>query len=134
MNRVYPFKSMEEAGVHISFGSDWCAGPINPMYGLFLAATRLNFRGKVEWGPYEKISVETGIRHWTIRSAEDIMLQDELGSIEVGKFADFVVFNTDPLKLDTWWFMLTHKLDIGGMDDFVDLTYVGGNPVYQKKP
>lgn len=133
MSRLMPHRSMEERGVHISFGSDWCAGPINPMYGLFLAATRLNFRGKAEWGPDEKISVETGIRHWTIGSAKDILLEDDLGSIEVGKFADFVVFNTDPLKLDTWWFMLTHKLDIGGMDDFVDMTYVGGKLVYQKK-
>lgn len=132
MQRVYPFRSMEREGINISFGSDWCAGPVNPMYGLFLAATRLNYRGRAEWGPEEKISVETGISHWTIGSAKDLMMEEDLGSIEVGKCADFVVFNTDPLKLDTWWFMLTHKLDIGGMDDFVDFTYVGGKLVYSK--
>jgi cytosine/adenosine deaminase-related metal-dependent hydrolase len=60
------------------------------------------------------------------------MLEQELGSIETGKLADFVVFNTNPLKLPTTWFMLTHKLDLGGMDDFVDLTYVGGKRVYEK--
>lgn len=132
MARVMPFRSMREAGVRVSFGSDWCAGPINPAYGLFLAATRLNFRGKAEWGPREKISVEEGIYNWTLNSARDLMLEKDLGSIEVGKFADFVVFNTNPLKLPTTWFMLTHKLDLGGMDDFVDLTYVGGERVYEK--
>ncbi|MBU1672297.1 MAG: amidohydrolase [Actinobacteria bacterium] len=134
MQRVFPHRSMAERGVRISFGSDWCAGPINPMYGLFLAATRLNYRGKVEWGLEEKISLETGIRHWTADSAADVLREEELGTIEVGKLADFVVFNTDPLKLDTWWFMLTHKLDLGGMDDFVDMTYVGGKRVYEKQP
>lgn len=132
MNGVMPHKSMQEAGVHLSFGSDWCAGPINPMYGLFLAATRLNYRMKAEWGPQEKISVETGIRHWTRGSAEDVLMEKDIGSIETGKAADFVVFNTNPLKLDTWWFMLTHKLELGGMDDFVDMTYVGGKLVYDK--
>ncbi len=132
MQLVYPFKSMEDAGVNISFGSDWCAGPINPMYGLFLAATRLNYKMKAEWGPGEKISVEKGIIHWTRDSAADLMMEDELGTIEVGKLADFVVFNTDPLKLDSWWFMLTHKVELGGMDGFVDLTYVGGRKVFEK--
>jgi len=133
MRQVMPFKSMDEMGVHLSFGSDWCAGPINPMYGLFLAATRLNYTMKSDWSAPEKIDIETGIRHWTLGSAEDLMMENDLGSIEVGKLADFVVFNTNPLKLDTWWFMLTHKMELGGIDDFVDMTYVGGKKVYEKK-
>jgi hypothetical protein len=43
-----------------------------------------------------------------------------------------VVFGTDPLKLDLWWLTLTHKLEVGAMDDFVDLTYVGGNLAFKK--
>jgi len=131
MKGTMPFLSMEEAGVHLSFGSDWCAGPINPMYGLFLAATRLNFRMKA-WAPEEKISIESSIAHWTRGSAEDILMGEVLGSIEAGKLADFVVFNTDPLKLDSWWFMLTRKMELGVLDDFVDLTYVDGKKVYEK--
>lgn len=132
MARVMPFKDMADAGILIGFGTDYCAGPLNPMYGLFIGATRLNYKMKVEWGPDQKVPVEQGIRHWTIDSAKSMMMDHEIGSIETGKLADFVVFNTDPLKLDTWWFMLTHKLEVGGMDDFVDATYVGGKLAYEK--
>ncbi len=132
MNRLMPHRSMAERGVRISFGSDWCAGPINPIYGLLLASTRLNFRMKAEWGPHEKISVEEGIKHWTSDSAKDMLWEKDIGSIEVGKCADFVVFGSDPLKVDSWWFLITHKLALGELDDFVDMTFVDGKAVYRK--
>ncbi|RJP32323.1 MAG: amidohydrolase [Actinobacteria bacterium] len=128
-----PFRSLADAGVLIGFGSDYCAGPLNPVYGLLVAATRINYRMKVEWGPDEKIDIETAIRHWTIDSAKTMLMDAEIGSIEVGKQADFAVFGTDPLKLDSWWFLLTHKLEVGAMDDFVDLTYVGGKQAFRKE-
>lgn len=127
-----PFKSIADAGVLLGFGSDYCAGPLNPVYGLIVAATRLNYKMKVEWGPEEKIDITTAIHYWTRGSAEVMLMDEDIGSIEVGKLADFVVFGTDPLKLDSWWFLLTHKLEAGAMDDFVDLTYVGGKVAYEK--
>ena len=133
INRVLPWRSLEKAGVVVSFGSDWCNSPLNPVYGLILAATRMNFRGETDWGPDQRVDLEDGIRHWTIDSAKALMMDDDIGSIEVGKYADFAIFNQDLLKLDSWWFLLTHKLELGALDDFVNMTVVGGNIVYQKK-
>jgi predicted amidohydrolase YtcJ len=128
-----PWRSLEKDGIPVSFGSDWCNSPLNPMYGLLTAATRMNFRGKKDWGPGEKISLESGIRHWTIDSARALGMDEEIGSLEVGKSADFVLFNTSPLKIASWWFLLTHEIDIGTLDDFVDMTVVGGSVVYEKE-
>ncbi|HJY63544.1 MAG TPA: amidohydrolase [Ignavibacteria bacterium] len=133
LNSFQPWGTMEKAGVNLSFGSDWCAGPINPVYGLIVANTRMNYKGNTDWGPEEKITLENAIRHWTINSANALFMEKEIGSIETGKYADFVLFNTSPLGVTSWWFFLTHEIDLGKLDDFVDLTVVRGNIVYQKK-
>jgi len=130
---MQPWKSMEEAGVEMSFGSDWCAGPINPVYGLLVSSTRLNWRLKTDWGPREKIGIENAIRHYTIDSARALKLEEDIGSIEVGKYGDLVLWNTSPLKLSSWWFLLTHKLELGAMDEFVDMTVVDGRIVYRRE-
>ena len=117
-----PWRSLEKSGVTISFGSDWCAGPINPIYGLLIAANRMNYRMKRDWGPQEKISLEDAVRHWTIDCAHSLFMEDDIGSLEIGKYGDMVLFNTSPFKLDSLWFLLTHKLELGAMDDYVDLT------------
>lgn len=132
LQRFQPWRSIEKAGVNISFGSDWCAGPNNPIYGLIISNMRMNYKGKTDWGPDEKITLENAIRYWTIGSAKALHMEKEIGSLEVGKCADFVLFNTDPLGVTSWWFLLTHEINLGKLDDFVDLTVVGGKIVYHK--
>ena len=132
MQGFHPWRSLQDAGVTISFGSDWCNSPLNPVYGLLLAATRMNYKMKDDWGPGEKISLEDGILHWTIDSAKALKMDEEIGSLERGKRADFVLWNQSPLKIASWWFMLTHDIELGKLEDFVDLTVVGGETVYEK--
>jgi predicted amidohydrolase YtcJ len=132
LKRFQPWRSMEKAGVELSFGSDWCAGPINPVYGLIIAGTRMNYRFKRDWGPDEKIGLEDAIRHWTIGSARALKMERDVGSIEVGKYGDLVLFNKNPLKLTSPLFLLTHDLSLGALDGFVDMTFVGGEIVYRK--
>lgn len=128
-----PWKSLADAGVRVAFGSDWCNSPFNPMYGLFLSATRINYKGDDDWSPEEKITVEEAIRHWTIDAAYSMFMDKEVGSLEVGKYADFVMFNKDPLEVSSLWFMLTEEIELGKLDDVVDITVVGGKIVFQKK-
>ena len=134
LKRLMPWRSLEKAGVSVSFGSDWAAGPINPVYGLLVAANRLNYHGNDDWGSEERIAVEDAIRHWTIDSARALFLEREIGSIEEGKCADMVLFDIDLRDLDSWWFLLTHDVDLGKLDDFVLMTMVDGRIVYQPFP
>lgn len=132
IDKIDPWKSLEDAGVLLSFGSDWCNSPLNPVYGLMLSATRMNYRGDFDWGPEERIDLEDSIKHWTMGSAKALHMEQDIGSIEQGKLADFVMFNQDPLKLSSWSFLLTHRLEVGALDDFVDMTVVDGRVAYEK--
>jgi predicted amidohydrolase YtcJ len=133
LRRRQPWRSLEKAGVNVSFGSDWCAGPMNPIYGFLVAGLRLNYHLNDEWGADEKVSVENIIKHYTIDSAKALHMEDDIGSIEVGKFGDFVLFSIDLFDLTSWWFLLTHDLELGAMDDFVLFTVSGGEIVYHKE-
>lgn len=137
LQRFHPWRSIEDAGINISFGTDWIAGPqlppINPLYGLIIAATRINYHLKTDWAPEEKITMENAIRHYTLGGAKALFMEDEIGSVEVGKYADFVLFSTNLLKMASWWFLLTNKFEVGGLDHFVEMTVVGGKPVYTRE-
>jgi len=133
LQRYMPWRSLEEAGVNVSFGSDWCAGPMNPIYGFLIAGLRLNYKMDDDWGPEEKINIENILKHYTIDSAKALHMDDDVGSIEVGKFGDFVLFSIDLFDLTSWWFLLTHDLELGAMDDFVLFTVSGGEIVYHRK-
>lgn len=133
LQRLMPWRSLEKAGVELSFGSDWCAGPMNPIYGILVAGLRLTYNNKSDWGPEEKIEVPDIIRHYTIDSARALCMEENIGSLEVGKFGDFVLWDVDLFDLTSWWFLLTHDLELGAMDDFVNMTVVGGEIVYHKE-
>ncbi len=137
MQRFEPWRSLEHLEINLSFGSDWAAGLLNPIYALFLATHRLNYEFKPDWGPDEKISIENAIRHYTIDSARALRLEGKIGSIEVGKHADFALFNIDLRSIATDGFLLAYPISVEGMEvtgweDFVEMTVVGGNIVYQK--
>ncbi len=127
-----PWRSLHEAGVPVSFGTDWAAGPFNPAYGLLIAALRMNYKGDNDWGPREAIPIEQGIQFWTAGSAHALFMENDIGTLAPGKYADLVVFNTDLRKMPTLWFLLTHEVGLGTFDQFVDLTMVGGQVAYEK--
>lgn len=137
VQHYHPWKSIQDNGVDLSFGSDWAAGPLNPVYGLFVAVHRLNYEFSDDWGPEQRIGVEEALGHFTMGSARALMLEDRIGSIEVGKLADLVLFNIDLRDIAADWFMLVYPLtiqglEVSGWDDFVDMTIVGGAVVYER--
>lgn len=132
LQRLVPWQTLGRAGVDISFGSDWCAGPINPIYGLLIAALRLNYKQADDWGPAEKIDLATAIRYYTLGAARALWMEQDIGSLEVGKYGDLVLWDTNLLEIDQLPFLLTNELELGKLDHFVNLTMVGGTIVYRK--
>ncbi len=98
MSRTLAFKSFMDAGVRMTFGSDWSVAPLNPMTGIYAALTRKTIDGGYPDGlvPEEKISLEEAIECYTINGAYAAFEEKRLGSIEPGKLADLVVL-TDNL-------------------------------------
>jgi predicted amidohydrolase YtcJ len=132
LKAMMPWASMEQAGVNLSFGSDWVAAPINPFYGLIISALRMNYLGELDWGPEEAIELYSAIEHYTIDSAGALKMESQIGSIEVGKAADLAIFSISLDDIVTMEFLAEHGFGIGTLDDFVEATVVGGNIVYQK--
>jgi len=98
----YPFRSFLDAGLKLSFGSDWPVAPINPLLGIYAAVTRrtLDEKNPGGWIPEQKITVEEAIKCYTINNAYASFEENKLGSIEAGKLADFVVLDQDILTID----------------------------------
>jgi predicted amidohydrolase YtcJ len=98
---TYAFKSMKEKGVRVTFGSDWPVAPIDPMYGIFAAVTRITGDGKNPngWYPSEKISVEDALKSYTVVNAYSSFLDGRIGMLKEGFDADFTVLENDILTI-----------------------------------
>jgi predicted amidohydrolase YtcJ len=94
--------SMVKAGAITCYGSDWDNVPEpDPWLGLEGMITR-QFPGKPEYGrfnPQERLDVETAIEIFTRNGAVAMEKENETGSIEVGKSADFIVINQNLLEI-----------------------------------
>jgi predicted amidohydrolase YtcJ len=91
---AYPFKTLLRAGVPITLSSD-C-----PVERLDAFACLASAVGRHAWSPEETLTAEEAIRAYCLGSAYAGHMDDRLGSLEVGKLADFVVLSSDPTKLD----------------------------------
>ena len=125
---AYAFRSLEEAGCILSFGSDWPGTnasyyPINPILGLYAAVTRQTIKGTPAggWFPEERISLEDALRAYTWGGAYSTFEEDLKGTITPGKLADLAVFDTNLFETPP-----SEWLDAG-----VDYTIVGGKVVFE---
>ncbi|MCZ6877072.1 MAG: amidohydrolase family protein [Acidobacteria bacterium] len=87
---ILPFKTWLESGVKL-VGQHYGRTP--PMRTLWQAVTRLHY-GQV-WQPEERINRVQAMKMWTTWASEYVLKEDELGTLEEGKFADLVVLDRD---------------------------------------
>ena len=73
-------------------------GPEEPLRNISVAVTRTAPSGRVI-GPEQRITVDQAIRAQTIDAAWQLHSDDVIGSLEVGKYADFAVLSDDPLAV-----------------------------------
>ena len=121
-----PLKTIIDAGAVVSYGSDWDNIPEpDPWFALEGMVTR-KYPGKPEYGqlnPDERVNVETAIQIFTRNGAMAMEKEDETGTIEAGKSADFIVIDQNLLKVPVEKIHETKVLK----------TVLQGKTVYQNK-
>jgi len=119
--QAYPYQSLLKAGARISFGSDFPAEvDYQPLLGIYYAVTRKSMSGKSALNRGEALSVKEALWAYTRGSAYAEFTEQDKGSLEVGKLADFVVLSKNPFELKP------EKIK----DIQVLYTFVGGRQVW----
>ena len=95
----YAFRSLLDAGARLAFGSDSPVAPLSPLLGIDAAVHRRTLDGKNPggWFPEQRITVAQAIECYTLGSAYAAFQEKDLGTLEPGKLADFVVLSRDIL-------------------------------------
>jgi predicted amidohydrolase YtcJ len=119
-DQLYAFASWRRAGLQVAGSSDAPVITANPLTGIRDAVLRRTAAGQV-LGPGERVTAQDALAMYTRAAAFAMHREDEIGSLEPGKLADFVVLDASPLAVDP-----ERICDIQ-----VLATVVGGTPVYQ---
>ena len=98
--RANAFGRFDQAGAVQAFGSDWPVFPMEPLRGIYCAATRQTPEGTPAggWHPENRIPAEAALRHFTADAAYASFDEAEKGTLSPGKLADFVVLSQDLLQ------------------------------------
>ncbi|PLS23295.1 amidohydrolase [Neptunicoccus cionae] len=97
--RMNACRTALDTGVPMAIHSDAPVTPLGPLFTAWCAVNRLTASGRVQ-GEGEKISVAEALYAITIGAAYTLKLDGEVGSIEIGKKADFAVLEDDPTAVD----------------------------------
>lgn len=99
---TYAFNSFLENEIKLCFGSDWTVAPMSAIAGIYAASGRKTSNGKNEngWFSEEKISVQQAVECYTRNNAYAEYSENLKGTIEKGKYADFIVLSDDIFKVD----------------------------------
>ncbi|MDR1028586.1 MAG: amidohydrolase [Clostridiales Family XIII bacterium] len=126
--RTWPFRSLLRSAGHIAVGSDCPVVDNNPFLEIYRGVTRLHDDGEPAggWNPTEKLTLSEVLKGYTMGSAWCALREDEIGSLEPGKFADIAVIDRDIFAL-----MKSGDAEAVKSAEIV-LTLSGGRVVYEK--
>ncbi|MGX4642170.1 amidohydrolase [Massilia sp. SYSU DXS3249] len=121
---AYAWRSFLHQGSRIACGSDFPVESPNPFFGIHAAVTRQDASGQpvAGWYPNQAMSLKEAFRCFTLDAAWAGHAENTLGSLEPGKWADFIVIDQDLFKMPTYDIHKTGVLQ----------TWVAGKAVYQK--
>lgn len=118
---ISPMKSATANGLRCSNHSDFSVTPMDPMRMMWSAITRRSRAGKVI-GPDERVDRWDSLKALTINAAWQLREEDQKGTIAVGKLADLVILDGDPLTVPE-----DKILDIKAVETFKE-----GKSVYKR--
>lgn len=97
----YAWKTFLNQGTVVAGGSDFPVEHSNPFFGLYSAVTRMDHEGKPigGWHPEEALNRKEALRTFTLDAAYSGFQEDILGSLEPGKWADFILIDRDYFEI-----------------------------------
>ena len=98
----YAWRALLNSGAQLALGSDFPVEQVNPMLGIHAAVTRQDVKGWPDggWYPEEVLTQEEAVRGFTLDAAYAGFMEKNVGSLEPGKRADFIVLDRDIMKVD----------------------------------
>ncbi|WP_231459086.1 MULTISPECIES: amidohydrolase [unclassified Pedobacter] len=122
---AYAYKQLLEQNGWIPLGTDFPVENINPLLTFYAATVRADAKGFPKGGfqTENALTPEQALRGMTIWAAKANFEENEKGSIEKGKFADFIILDNDILKSSPENILKTKVLK----------TYLNGEKVYEAK-
>jgi predicted amidohydrolase YtcJ len=98
-DELYAFASWQRAGITVAGSSDSPVITADPRIGIRDAILRRTGDGRV-LGPGERLSAREALALYTTQAAIACHREDEIGSLEPGKLADFTVLDGNPLEIE----------------------------------
>ncbi len=122
---AYAWRSLLDTGVIIPDGTDFPVEQVNPLLTFHAAVTREDPQGAPAggWHPAQRMTREEALRSMTIWAAWAGFQESVMGSLSVGKYADFVILDRDILTVPEDQILGARVL----------ATYLGGRAVYEAK-
>ena len=123
---AYAWQSVLKSGARLAFGTDFPVESPNPFPGLAAAISRQDMQGQPPggWIPSERLTFEQALAAYTRGAAYAGFAEDRIGALEPGKWADFILVDRDPTKVDAQALARTEVLE----------TWVAGKKVWARAP
>ncbi|MEP4532517.1 MAG: amidohydrolase [Cyclobacteriaceae bacterium] len=100
-NGAYMWSELIDNGSPIVNGTDAPVEPVNPLASFYASVSRKTLKGTPNGGyePGQKMTREEALKSYTLWPAYGAFMEDLIGSIEVGKYADFTVLDRDIMTI-----------------------------------
>jgi predicted amidohydrolase YtcJ len=121
---AYAWQSALKSGARLAFGTDFPVESPNPFPGLAAAISRQDMNGQPPggWIPSERMTFEQALQAYTRGAAYAGFAEAKIGALEPGKYADFIIVDRDPTKVDARALARSQVLE----------TWVGGRKVWER--
>ena len=121
---AYAWQSVLKSGAKLAFGTDFPVESPNPFPGLAAAVSRQDTNGQPPggWIPSERLTFEQALSAYTRGAAYAGFAEDKVGALDPGKWADFIIVDRDPTKVDAQALAQTKVLQ----------TWVAGKKVWER--
>lgn len=122
---AYAWQRFLKLGIPVANGSDFPVEEPNPMLGLYASVTRQDLKGQPPggWTPDQRMSREQALHSFTLGAAYAAFEEQQKGTLDVGKLADFIVLDRD--------IMAVQPLEIPKTR--VRMTVLGGRIVHEEQ-